>query len=62
MNEIKNEYRCVTDPAEVKAYLGDSKIVSFDYETAPDDGYRDEDKADLEAAKNNFCTLSLSVK
>ena len=50
MNEIKNEYRCVTDPAEVKAYLGDSKIVSFDYETAPDDGYRDEDKAALDAA------------
>lgn len=62
MNEIKNEYRCVTDPAEVKAYLGDSKIVSFDYETAPDDGYRDEDKAALDAAKSHICTLSLSVK
>ena len=31
MNDIKNEYRCVTDPAAVKAYLGDAKIVSFDY-------------------------------
>ena len=37
MSEIKNEYKCVTDPAEVKAYIGDAKIVSFDYETAPDD-------------------------
>lgn len=62
MNEIKNEYRCVTDPAEVKAYLGDSKIVSFDYETAPDEGYRNEDKAALDAAKSHICTLSLSVK
>lgn len=62
MNEIKNEYRCVTDPAEVKAYLGDSKIVSFDYETAPDEGHRDEDKAALDAAKSHICTLSLSVK
>lgn len=62
MNEIKNEYRCVTDPAEVKAYLGDSKIVSFDYETAPDEGYRDEDKAALDAAKSHICTLSLSVR
>ena len=62
MNEIKNEYRCVTDPAEVKAYLGDSKIVSFDYETAPDESYREEDKAALDAAKSHICTLSLSVK
>lgn len=62
MNEIKNEYRCVTDPTEVKAYLGDSKIVSFDYETAPDEGYRDEDKAALDAAKSHICTLSLSVR
>lgn len=62
MNEIKNEYRCVTDPAEVKEYLGDAKIVSFDYETAPDDGYRDEDKAALDAAKSHICTLSLSVR
>ncbi len=62
MNEIKNEYKCVTDPVEVKAYLGDSKIVSFDYETAPDDGYRDEDKAALDAAKSHICTTSLSVK
>jgi DNA polymerase-1 len=62
MNDIKNEYRCVTDPAEVKAYLGDSKIVSFDYETAPDDGFRNEDKAALDAAKSHICTLSLSVR
>ena len=62
MNNIKNEYRCVTDPVEVKAYLGDAKIVSFDYETAPDDSYRDEDKAALDAAKSHICTLSLSVK
>ena len=32
MNDIKNEYRCVTDLVEVKAYLGAAKIVSFDYE------------------------------
>lgn len=62
MNESKNEYRCVTDLAEVKAYLGDSKIVSFDYETAPDEGYRNEDKAALDAAKSHICTLSLSVR
>lgn len=62
MNEIKNEYKCVTDPTEVKAYIGDARIVSFDYETAPDDSYRDEDKAALDAAKSHICTLSLSVK
>lgn len=62
MNDNKNEYRCVTDPAAVKTYLGDVKIVSFDYETAPDDGYRNEDKAALDAAKSHICTLSLSVR
>lgn len=62
MNEMKKEYRCVTDPAEVKAYLGDAKVVAFDYETAPDDGYRGEEKAALDPAKSHVCTLSLSVR
>lgn len=57
MNDIKNEYRCVTDLVEVKAYLGAAKIVSFDYETAPDDGYRAEDKAALDAAKKPYLHL-----
>lgn len=39
-----------------------AKVVAFDYETAPDDGYRNEDKAALDAAKSHICTLSLSVK
>lgn len=60
--DIKNEYKCVTTVQEIRNYLGDSKVIAFDYETSPDDGFRDEEKAALDPAKSHICTLSLSCK
>lgn len=55
------EYRCVTKLAEVRDYLGDATLVAFDYETAPNKKYREEEKAALDPAKSHICTMSLSV-
>ena len=59
---MNTEYRCVTDIREVREYIGGNTLVSYDYETAPDQAYRNEDRAALDPAKSHICTMSLSVK
>lgn len=56
------DYKCVTNVKGILAYMEDADKVAFDYETAPDEGYRDDDKAALDPAKSHICTISLSVK
>lgn len=46
----------------IKDYIGGSRIVAFDFETAPDDPYREEDKAALDPAKAHIVGCSFSVK
>ena len=58
----KKEYRCVTTAAGIRAYIGNAKVAAFDYETSPDDEYRDDDKAALDPAKSHICTMSISVR
>ena len=43
--KMTTDYKCVTTVAGIREYIGDSAIVAFDFETAPDDQYREEDKA-----------------
>ena len=59
---MKTEYRVVTTVEEALDYIGDSKEVAFDFETAPNDKFRDEDKAALDPAKSHIVTMSISVK
>lgn len=59
---MNTEYRVVKTLAEIQAYIGDHKIVAFDYETAPDLDYRNEERAALDPAKSHICTMSLSVE
>ena len=60
MNE-KTDYKVVTTVAEILAYIGDSKVVAFDYETAPNEEYREDEKAALDPAKSHIVTMSISV-
>ena len=46
---------------EIKEYIGGSKIVAFDYETAPDDPWRNEDRAALDPHKSHIVGCSFSV-
>lgn len=59
---MKTEYKCVTTVDGIQDYIGDSGIVAFDFETAPDDPYREEDKAALDSAKAHIVGCSFSVK
>lgn len=47
---------------EIMDYIGDAKVVTFDYETAPDEPYRTEEKADLNPAKSHLVGCSFSVE
>lgn len=54
-------YECITALAGLQAYLGNAKTIAFDFETAPDDLYRDEEKAALDAHKSHIVGISFSV-
>ncbi|GHU90002.1 hypothetical protein FACS1894202_09090 [Clostridia bacterium] len=54
-------YRAVTDIGEVANYLSAAPAVSWDFETAPDEQYRDEPKAALDPHKSHVVGISFSV-
>ena len=54
-------YKLITDIKKIREYIGNSKVVAFDYETAPDDAYRNEDKPALDAHKSHIVGCSFSV-
>ena len=54
-------YKCITSVEGIREYIGDAKVIAFDYETAPDEAYRNEDKAALDAHKAHIVGCSFSV-
>ena len=54
-------YKCITSVEGIREYIGGAKIIAFDYETAPDEAYRNEDKAALDAHKAHIVGCSFSV-
>lgn len=58
---MKN-YRCVTSVQEIQQYIGNAAVVAFDYETAPGEPYRIEEKAALDPAKSHIVGCSFSAK
>lgn len=42
------DYKVVTTIKEIKEYIGDAKVIAYDFETAPDALFRDDDKAALD--------------
>lgn len=59
---MNTEYKCVTTVDGIKEYIGNSPLVAFDFETALDDPFRDEDKAALDPAKAHIVGCSFSIK
>lgn len=59
---MTTDYKCVTTVTGIQEYIGNSTIVAFDFETAPDDPYREEDKAALDSARAHVVGCSFSVK
>ena len=56
------DYKVVTSIDEIIRYIGKAKVVAFDFETAPDEWYRNEAKASLDPARSHIVTMSLSVE
>ena len=55
-------YKCIISVQEIQDYIGDAKVVAFDYETAPNEPYRTEEKAALDPHKSHIVGCSFSVK
>ena len=53
-------YKFIANIAELRDYLKPADIVAFDFETAPDEPYRDEDKAALDPHKAHIVGISFS--
>lgn len=54
-------YRTILSLPDLQTYLSDASIAAFDFETAPDDAYRNEDRAALDAHKSHIVGISFSV-
>ena len=55
------EYCCVTELSGVRDYLAGASVVGFDFETAPVEQYRGEERAALDAHKAVITGVSFSV-
>ena len=60
--EKRTDYRRITTVEEAVRYIGDAGEVAFDFETAPDDPYRKEERAALDPARSHIVTMSISVR
>lgn len=54
-------YKPIYTLQQLQTYLSDVPLVAFDFETAPDEKYRNEDKAALDAHKSHIVGISFSV-
>ena len=60
--ESNTDYRVVTTVAAVLEYIGSADTAAYDFETAPDDMFREDDRAALDPARSHICTMSISVR
>ena len=55
------DYKVIFMIEELQNYLSGATLVAFDFETAPDEKYRKEEKAALDAHKSHIVGISFSV-
>ncbi|MDR0883423.1 MAG: hypothetical protein LBN05_02285 [Oscillospiraceae bacterium] len=51
----------MTQISDIQAYLNDAAVFAFDFETSPDEPYRNEEKAALDPHKSHIVGISLSI-
>ena len=59
---MEANYQCVTTVQGIRDYLGDAEIIAFDFETAPDEAYRAEEKAALDPARAHIVGCAFSAQ
>lgn len=57
-----SEYKLAKNTDDVRNYLKNSDVISFDFETAPNDEYREETMAAIDPHKSHIVGVSFSVK
>ena len=55
-------YRLVTTLQKLRNYLGGAEVVAFDFETSPDEKYREDAKAALDPHRAHIVGVSFSVE
>jgi len=55
-------YRKINSAQELREYIGSAGVFAFDFETAPDEPYRYEERAALDARKSSIVGISFSVE
>lgn len=58
---MESNYICVTTVDGIRDYIAGATDVAFDFETSPNDEYRDDEKAALDSAKSHIVGCSFSV-
>ncbi len=58
---MNTDYKCIVTVDGIQRYIGNSAVVAFDFETAPDDPYREEEKSALDPARAHIVGCSFSV-
>ena len=58
---LSMDYKAIFTIEELKNHLSGATLVAFDFETAPDEKYRKEEKAALDAHKCHIVGISFSV-
>ena len=56
------DYKTIRSIADIDAYIGNAGIISFDFETAATDQYRQEEWSALDAHKSYIVGISVSVE
>lgn len=54
-------YRSILSLSDLQTYLSGAPTAAFDFETAPDDAYRSDERAALDAHKSHIAGISFSV-
>ena len=57
-----DNYKRAESAEEVKEYIRHADVVSFDFETAPDEKYRDDNMAAIDVHKSHITGVSFSIK
>ena len=60
--KITPDYQCVTTVKAIREYVCNHPVVAFDFETAPNEPYRKDPKAAIDAAKAHIVGCSFSVE
>ena len=58
----KQDYQTLRSIVEIENYIGNATVIAFDFETSPNEPYRETERAALDPYMSDITGISLSVK